>query len=89
MGEKLYSLVWVNIDLERTVMKPQKLRTPQEVQAEWLHNGMTQADWARARGFNRATVNQVMSGKNAATQGVGHKIAVLLGIKDGVIDTEH
>lgn len=72
-------------------MRARKLRTPQEVRAEWLRKGMTQADWARQHGFDRATVSQVLSGKNAATRGVGHKAAVLLGIKDGVIveDEDH
>lgn len=66
-------------------MKTRILRTSQDVKDEWLKNGLTQADWARKHGFDRATVSQVMSGKNGASRGVGHKIAVMLGIKDGVI----
>lgn len=66
-------------------MKPQKLRTPQEIRAEWLRKGLGQNDWARRHGFNPATVSQVLTGKNTGTRGAGHKIAVMLGIKDGVI----
>lgn len=66
-------------------MKSRKLTTPQEIRAEWRRKGMTQADWARQHGFDRATVNQVLTGKNTGSRGVGHKIAVLLGIKDGEI----
>lgn len=66
-------------------MKTRKLRTPQEVQAEWLRKGLGQNDWARRHGFSPATVSQVLNGTNKATRGDGHKIAVLLGIKDGEI----
>ncbi|PLX76948.1 MAG: DNA-binding protein [Azoarcus sp.] len=70
-------------------MESQKLRAPQEVRKEWLRKGLTQADWARQHGFDKATVSQVLSGKNAATRGIGHKIAVMLGIKDGEILEGH
>jgi gp16 family phage-associated protein len=66
-------------------MKPQKLRTPQEIKAEWLRKGLGQNDWARRHGFRPATVSHVLNGINKATKGDGHKIAVLLGIKDGEI----
>lgn len=69
-------------------MKPQKLRTPQEVRAEWLRKGMGQNDWARKHGFTPATVSQVLNGRNSGARGVGHKIAVMLGIKDGEIVSE-
>lgn len=66
-------------------MKSQNQRTPQEIRAEWLRKGITQNSWARKHGFNLATVSQVMNGKNTGSRGTGHKIAVLLGIKDGEI----
>ncbi len=66
-------------------MKAQKLRTPQEIRAEWLRKGLGQNDWARRHGFNPATVSQVLNGKNTGARGAGHKIAVMLGIKDGEI----
>lgn len=69
-------------------MKTQKLRTPQEIRAEWLRKGQGQNEWARKNGFNPVTVSQVLTGKNNGTRGVGHKIAVLLGIKDGEIVEE-
>mgnify|MGYP001398545003 CR=1 FL=1 len=43
-------------------MKAQKLRTPQEVRAEWLRKGMGQNDWARKHGFNNTSVSQVLMG---------------------------
>jgi gp16 family phage-associated protein len=66
-------------------MKAQKTRTLQEVRTEFLRKGISMASWARANGFEVATVSQVVTGRNAGTRGVGHKIAVLLNIKDGEI----
>lgn len=66
-------------------MEAQTRKTPQEIRAEWFRKGTTQADWARQNGFSPATVSQVLNGKNSGARGVGHKIAVMLGIKDGEI----
>ena len=66
-------------------MKTRTHRTPQEIRVEWLRTGTSQADWARQHGFNPATVSQVMTGKNTCARGVGHRIAVTLGIKEGEI----
>lgn len=69
-------------------MKKRTIRTSQEVRNEFIRKGVSMANWARVNGFDKATVSQVLSGCNAATRGKGHKIAVLLGIKDGVIVNE-
>ncbi len=66
-------------------MKTQKLRTPQQVRAEFRRKGLSIGSWADANGFNRSSVNQVLTGRNAASVGIGHKIAVLLGLKAGEI----
>lgn len=66
-------------------MRTHHIRTPQEVRAEWLRKGLGQNDWARKHGFNPATVSQVLNGHNSGARGVGHKIAVMLGLKDGEI----
>lgn len=66
-------------------MKPRTILTPQQVRAEFLRKGLSIGSWADKHGFDRTTVNQVLTGRNAATRGVGHKIAVMLGIKDGEI----
>ncbi len=66
-------------------MRAQRLRTPQEIKEEWFRKGMTQSAWARSHGFNPVTVGQVLAGKNLASRGQGHVIAVKLGIKDGEI----
>ncbi len=66
-------------------MESQTIRTPKEVRNDFIRKGTSLASWARANGFDKATVSQVLSGDNSATRGKGHKIAVLLRIKDGEI----
>ncbi len=67
------------------MMKARTIRTAQEVRDDFLRKGMSIGSWADKNGFDRTTVNQVLTGRNAATRGIGHKIAVMLGIKDGEI----
>lgn len=66
-------------------MEKRTIRTPQEVRNEFIRKGVSIASWARLNGFDKGTVSQVLSGCNTATRGRGHKIAVLLGLKDGEI----
>ncbi len=66
-------------------MKPRSTRTAQQVRAEFQRKGISIGSWADQHGFSRASVNQVLTGRNAASVGTGHKIAVMLGLKDGEI----
>lgn len=66
-------------------MKPRSTRTAQQVRAEFKRKGISIGSWADQNGFSRASVNQVLTGRNAASVGTGHKIAVMLGLKDGEI----
>lgn len=66
-------------------MEKQTIRTAQDVRNDFIRKGISIASWARKNGFDKATVSQVLNGSNAATRGSGHKIAVMLGIKDGEI----
>lgn len=66
-------------------MASKTIRTSQEVRDEFIYKGISMASWAKKNGFDTATVSQVLSGKNLANRGKGHAIAVLLGLKDGVI----
>ena len=66
-------------------MKPRSTRTAQQVRAEFQRKGISIGNWADQHGFSRASVNQVLTGRNAASVGIGHKIAVMLGLKDGKI----
>jgi len=66
-------------------MKTRTPRTAQQVRAEFRRKGISIGSWADSNGFSRASVNQVLTGRNAASVGVGHKIAVMLGLKIGEI----
>lgn len=66
-------------------MRARKVRTPQEVIQDFDRKGISISSWARKHGFPVSTVCQVLNGRRQGRRGQGHKIAVLLGIKDGVI----
>jgi gp16 family phage-associated protein len=71
-------------------MKARTTRTAQQVRAEFKRKGISIGSWADEHNLSRASVNQVLTGRNAATVGTGHKIAVMLGLKDGeIIESSH
>ncbi len=47
-------------------------------------SGIPVAEWARARGFSASLVYQVLEGKRKCLRGQSHRIAVALGLKDGL-----
>ena len=65
-----------------------KLRTGAEVREEFRRTGRSVASWARAHGFEVREVHGVLSGAKRGLRGNVHKIAVLLGMKAGVIVEE-
>lgn len=44
-------------------------------------NGVSVAEWARAKGFSVTLVYQILEGRRKCLRGQSHKIAVALGIK--------
>jgi gp16 family phage-associated protein len=62
------------------------MKTTEEVRQEFRHKGITVAGWARKHGFPTQSVRRVMRGDAKCWYGNAHKIAVMLGIKDGVIE---
>lgn len=62
--------------------------TPEEAKAALRHRGKTVVDFAKENGFCRGLVYQVLSGKRPGHRGQSHRIAVKLGIKNGVIEGE-
>ena len=62
-----------------------QMKTASEAKAEMLRRGETAADWARKHGVSGDLVRGVLSGRVRGRNGEAHKIAVLLGIKEGVI----
>ncbi|MBN8486383.1 MAG: hypothetical protein J0M20_01420 [Burkholderiales bacterium] len=59
------------------------VKTPQEIIAELRNSGVSIAGWARANGFQREIVAQVLAGKLKGVHGEAHAVAVALGMKQG------
>jgi gp16 family phage-associated protein len=53
-----------------------------QVRAAFSASGVSVADWARQNRFSTPLVYAVLQGRNQATRGESHRIAVALGIKD-------
>lgn len=64
------------------------IRTAAQAKA-WLdHQGMSVQAFAREHGVDPATTYQVLAGRKKGRRGEAHKVAVLLGMKEGVIPAE-
>ena len=61
------------------------MKTIEQVRKEFNYRGESITGWARRNGFNHESVKKVLLGKSKCYRGAAHKIAVKLGIKDGVI----
>ncbi|RJF63356.1 DNA-binding protein [Rhodopseudomonas palustris] len=57
------------------------MMTPRKIKARFEAEGVSLAEWARARGYNYRTVVAVLNGRLSGKRGVSHKIAVELGLK--------
>lgn len=62
-----------------------QLKTIEQVKCDFNYRGESIAAWARNNKVNPESVKKVLSGDSKCLRGNAHKIAVLLGIKDGVI----
>ncbi|MFZ5659171.1 MAG: DNA-binding protein [Pseudomonadota bacterium] len=60
-------------------------RTKEEVLAEFQRKGIAVAAWATAHGFNTNLVWEVLAGRKKGVRGQSHKIAVMLGLKEGEV----
>lgn len=61
------------------------MRTADEVRIDFLRKGITINGWAKKNGFKPQAVRRVIGGESKCLYGNAHKIAVMLGIKDGEI----
>jgi gp16 family phage-associated protein len=55
-----------------------------QARQEFIQEGMSVADWARLHSFSLPLVYAVLNGRNHASRGESHKIAVALGVKKTV-----
>lgn len=53
----------------------------EEVKTRLHEQGVTLKEWAQANGYAYDTVSSVVRGVHRATYGIGHRIAVQLGMK--------
>jgi len=65
-------------------VKP-RTRSPLEVAKEFRRTGTTVAQWARDHGVHKQIVHDLLTGKTKGHRGKAHRVAVLLGMKDGEI----
>jgi gp16 family phage-associated protein len=64
------------------------MKTIETVRAEMTRRGETAAGWARKHAVSAETVRGVLLGRIKGRSGEAHKVAVLLGIKEGQIVEE-
>lgn len=62
------------------------LRPLEEVEREFDRKGISKADWAREHGIRPGVVYEIFSRRSSCKRGEAHRAAVLLGLKDGVIE---
>jgi gp16 family phage-associated protein len=60
------------------------MMTPEELKADFRRRGETVADWATKNGYSTVYVYRVINGQIKARFGVGHEIAVKLGLKPDI-----
>lgn len=61
------------------------IRTAAQAKAWLEHQGKSVQQFAREHGVDPATTYQVLAGRKKGKSGEAHKVAVLLGMKDGII----
>jgi gp16 family phage-associated protein len=71
---------------ERLFEPPEsKLKTRHQVRAEFDRKGVSIASWAREHKVSRSLVYEILAGRKKCIRGNSHRVAVLLGLKDGEI----
>lgn len=66
-------------------MKTTKLKTREQVLADFKAAGITLSEWARANGFHRMTVVDLLRGARQGLRGETHRCAIALGLKHGEV----
>lgn len=62
-----------------------QLKTLEEARSMFTRTGTTIRQWAKDNEVHENTVYEVLAGRKKCLRGDAHKVAVLLGVKDGVI----
>lgn len=62
------------------------LRSLEEIEREFDRRGVSKADWAREHGIRPGVLYEIFSRRSSCKRGEAHRAAVLLGLKEGVIE---
>jgi gp16 family phage-associated protein len=62
------------------------VKTPAEARADFVRRGEAVTSWAHEHGYSPSLVFEVLRGRIKGRRGKAHEIAVLLGMKEGVIE---
>lgn len=60
--------------------------TPEQAREDLDRRGISIAEFSRKHGLNKNLVSDLLNGRIKGRRGEAHRAAVLLGIKDGVIE---
>jgi gp16 family phage-associated protein len=60
--------------------------TPEQARADLDRRGISIAEFSRKHELNKNLVSDLLNGRIKGRRGEAHRAAVLLGIKDGVIE---
>jgi gp16 family phage-associated protein len=77
----LFNFNFTHFDMSKLT----NLKTREQVQADFKAAGITLSEWARANGFHRMTVVDLLRGARQGLRGETHRCAVALGLKHGVV----
>lgn len=69
-----------------TDMTQTRLKTAAEARAWFTEQGLSIAEWCRQYGFGITLTREILAGNKRCLRGQSHQIAVLLGMKHGVIN---
>ena len=58
------------------------MKTAADIKADFIRQGITIANWAKARGYSPLVVYQLLNGRLKGRYGISHKIAIELGLKE-------
>lgn len=61
------------------------LRSREEIKELMSSSGVSIAEWARENQFSSGLVYQILEGKRRCLRGQSHRIAVALGLKEGLL----
>ena len=64
------------------------IKTLRDVKDEFSKSGISVAQWARENNFSPDLVYQILHRKRLPLRGESHKIAVKLGLKNGIIEPD-